>query len=576
MYSLPGIKSVSSVSSKEEKEQSPRPPLPPKPQIKLTPSSRKPVAAPPSLPSSTSTISHSPENLERKETKENVDETATTRPVMKTKVPRPLPRERMKSPSPGFSPQNLDTGTAPTTPKPEDYCIPVESKNLSKSSPQPLEVVEELPPPIPEKTPLSRQLQMSVKINGSVPQSEASGFLSEEDIEDFESMSIVQNTSYLKIRSLSTSFSDPDLSTDKPEPLYTEPIVSKMISKPKKVKPTRPPPPSIRAIRRAQERKRAQTIVNQNRVSQKNSSRLFSSNTVKRSTFHSTVKHSTRSPRSSVIHSALPPIPSVPCPNPSVYEAVDFDEEVDTELEHYYTAPTDPAHSSPKPFKPHRVSQNMSVYPSPALPPRSPKSSNTEKRRIITNHTPKPSGFSLHQPKSHICGKKHTEERNEMKNPESEEEGDTSDFYEPVNSDKPEDCYELVDTSNPLPPIRTKKMIRGTRTNTMANTMAQTKQGTRVHAGQRLSQNVRSNQDNSRNVPLSRKCYTHSSSQQHTKLHTKLSLSLRREFGSHSESVSSEDEGSTKVLSMSTDDIGGIEEYVEMNKAWEGADEGKN
>ena len=530
----------------------PSPPVPPKPQIKPTPS-RKPAA-----------------NLERKETKENVDETATNTPIMKTVTPKPIPHERIKS-SHGFSPQDLDTRTAPAAPEPSEYCVPVQVINSFKSSSQVLEVTEVLPPPIPEKTPLSQQLQISVKMKRSLPQSETFDCLSEEDIDNFGNISIVQkNTSYTKLLPLSTSLSDHNLSTDIPEPFYTE-LMPKMISEPSKVKPARPPPPSISALRRAQEKRRTLTL------SQKNSVRL-SSSVARRHTFKSTVKRNTKSSGSFAIRRPVLPTPHS---NSSIYDTVDsaFNEEVDTESAHYYTAPIDPVCSSPEPVKSHRLLKSMPVSTSPALPPRAPKSNNTEKRRITANNTPKPSGFTVQLPECDTDGKKHTEKYNETKYSASKEEGDTSDFYEPVNSDKPEDCYEFVDTSIPLPPNRTKKVIKGTKKfikGTSTNISAQTKQRARVHAEQRLSLNVRPNRENSRNAPLSRKYYTRSSSQPHSLLHTKFSLPPKGEFGSHSESVSSEEDGSSKVLGMSTEDIGGTEEYVEMEKAWEGEYEGKN
>lgn len=546
--SSPGGGSCSSISSVNEKESTPPPTVPPKPEKKPTPAPRKPRVLSP-------THAHSEGASEEQEplSSPHANTSSSSLPVEvkpfpqeRQKTPPPLIPPRQKSPPPSTPPQEPDSSKASTS-QPAAEIPPEVPARLTKSPPQSPVTEEEVPPPLPEKSSLSRQVQLSVKRSRSTPvqSTHSSTKPLEPENNDLDSMSIVQNTSYIR-----TSFSDIGAGTT--EPLYTEPLLPGTFSPPSKPKPARPPPPSSSAIQRAKERKEKVLANRQLQSTTLRSTARFPARTlhsVSRHTMrgHHSVTASNTSLPSNSTH-AHPVMQSSAAPRPADYE------DLDSELDRYVVSPTD---TSPRVF---RVSQTSLTSPVPPLPPRAPSSSKHSERRKKQNHTPIASGFSR-QLEDNKTDSSPVSSAEKLEKKEEEEEGDGE-------LDKPESVYEPVDASVPLPPQRMKKNIRGTRTMTMVK---RNRGLTTVHVGQRTSKLRK--EKGSMTDPLERRTLN-----SRTKQNSKLALqstsfsSTPRLKGSLSGSLSSEEDGIARVSSVDIEhDVGGVDEYVDMQPraAWE-------
>lgn len=367
---------------------------------------------------------------------------------------------------PPVTPRKRNTSTPEASPE-QSTSLPLSPlcKDRAKSS-SPTQSSNK-PPPLPVKSELSRKIQHSIKKELKTKESPVSPEPYESPVACEENFSIYTHTN--------DSYGTPDITeldrpsseyeildaVDAPEEMYIDPTKSQQCSSTGKPKPPRPPPPSISAIRKAQQKR---TINSAN-------SKVLKSGNVKNLTKQRSNPHKTN-----VLHHGK----SIDRSNEAKYQPDNHEEDCQVmdyeELDFPHVS--SPVHSTL--WRPPQLTvNNRRNEPStagsnaPALPSRTRDSTTpTKTQHRKKNASPIPSGFSS-------SGNIHSV-THEHKNDEIVDSGKSE--PELTEPDYDDDCvYEPVDTSIPLIPQRTKKRIRGTRTQTGNNRYIMHNTPTNIH-----------------------------------------------------------------------------------------------
>ena len=407
---------------------------------------------------------------------------------------------------------------------------------------------DDMPPALPVKSALSREIQRSIKNKlqfSNEPQLPTKPYMSHENLD--RNMSMKQNNSHGFQQIDLTSMSE--LTRDTADQLYIDPLQSQQLPSSGKPKPARPPPPSSSAIRKAQQR-RARTPTSRPLKSSK-------SLTYHHSNLHSTMStglrksNASNTPFSTSLSPSRSVLASKTAPQQDHYEVVDAEprypvyEELDDSTSPVHLSYPPPLHIS---SQGRRLSSISDTGTAPALPPRALKSGSKMQHRTKPTTKPIPSGFT----QTHsgvdlpsIIETRHTSTPSKEWNDwEKEPEIDEDSVYEPV------------DASMPLPPQRTRKNIRGTRTTTSVS------HNHNIHPKKNLSQ--KEDVGSVKSTPTPRKVLC-SHSQQVNKLALTVTTPHSRLKTSRSIPGGAEEDFAAKLSRLSMqEDVRDVEGYVDM------------
>ena len=446
-------------------------------------------------------------------------------------------------------------------PKPLASSPQNEDVHLNTGSSPPTET--DAPPPLPDKSPLSREIQRSVKKPSSSPKRQPppppAAYESPRRLRPKNTPLCTQHVHctecYETEQQDTLDRTTVDDATATNTELYIDPTQSQQLLLSGKPKPPRPPPPSKSAIRKAQQRKSITMATSRPAVKTSNKSSKYTP-TVRTSRHH----------KNAVPSSSLPLTSSVSksdSQQQSIYEVMDADDfarrPADYEdLDAGDSFSSDPP-SHPPPLPAANQSRKFSSEPqtgtAPTLPPRAPTNS-TRQRPPKNKSRPIPSGFTRTTPGADLHS---SDEMKHSSNPEMSEREVQSLKYD-------EDAvYEPVDTSMPLLPHRRKKNIRGTqitahtnKTKTLANIHPVKGSSTVQRAATVRSDPVPRRIPPLHSQPVNKHALTGTGSFS-PQLHSKASRYV---------SLSGEGKGENSAVKGSQlndqEDEGGVEEYVDM------------
>ena len=455
---------------------------------------------------------------------------------------RPMPVPRNMSINSAIQSSSETPSTSNTMSKPP-AALPPHGDDVPSKGTFPAE--DDMPPALPVKSALSREIQRSIKNKpqfSNEPQLPTKPYMSHENLDI--NMSMEQNNSYgFQQIEESPLTSTSELTTDTTEPLYIDPLQSQQLPSSGKSKPARPPPPSSSAIRKAQQR-RAGTLASRPLKSSKSP------------TFHHFDLHSTMNSGHGKSSTSNTPFSTSLSPSRSVLasKTAPYYEVVDAEPQHSVYELDDPTSPVPPSYPPslhisnqyRKLSSESDTGTAPALPPRAPNSGFKKMQHRTTK--PIPSGFTQTHSGVDLPSTRHTstpsgEWNNNWKREEKEPEIDEDSVYEPV------------DASMPLPPQRTKKNIRGTRTTTSVS------HNHNIHPKKNLSQ--KEDVGSVKSTPTPRKVLC-SHSQQVNKLALTVTTPQSRLKTSRSIPGGAEEDFAAKLSRLSMQDVRDVEGYVDM------------
>lgn len=352
--------------------------------------------------------------------------------------------------------------------------------------------------------------------------------------------------------------SPPNMADDKPEEVYIDPTASKEFSSTGKPRPPRPPPPSISAIKKVQRRKAAaavSTVLKTKQLTKRHSSpstlrapptgrRNVKKNTLKPYTSTTSLRPQRPHTSTTLFPSPLKPIISLEEENEDqLYEELDLGRSSGPSI--LWKPPTS-ENSTPTVIVPVTTGTSSLMAAGPSLPARKQKPAQTS----TTDESSKTSKSSEH----HLSTKSPRQSR--QISPAQEDDNDSLE----LKSEDESETYELVDNSAPLAPRRMKRNIKGTNTSPRRGT------------DNIYNKDPKPKCKSTRSTPPPRRSPPAPPSPCNTKLDEKGTVNGTPKMEKSiigNEKASDVNSLPVKLSNLSMKDIGGVEEYVDMdyNKA---------